>query len=314
MKKIGIIVLSILFFASCGDLERKILIEGTTYVELNVRATPDSDGDENILDNLDPGDVVQIVEFDTESDEDGVYWCEIKLNSPQRFDGEEIKYGFAAYKVKDLPFIVSNESWRKIKKMYEMEYEKEDNEILTKPKTWLTPAIYDYVYNTSLRDIQYEHDLRGPENKYEDNNPKSKYEIESPSHSVDFDDGQHCRIRITTASTDRDETALYAVIFNQSPRTIHFFRQDDRSLRGKFVYSQDFSHYLSSNIKNIERRTKKTKVYKRDYYGDKTRLELNYDAIRIRPSSGRERYIVYNTSGYTNANMDGTYLSITEEY
>ena len=108
MKKIGIIVLSILLFASCVDSKRKILIEGTTYVELNVRATADSDGDENILDNLDPGDVVQIVEFDTESDEDGIYWCEIKLNSSQKFDGEEIKYGFAAYKVRDLPFIVSN--------------------------------------------------------------------------------------------------------------------------------------------------------------------------------------------------------------
>ena len=124
MKKIGIIVLSILFFASCGDSERKILIEGTTYVELNVRATADYDGDENILDDLDPGDVVQIVEFDTESDEDGIYWCEIKLNSSQKFDGEEIKYAWIAYKKRDVPYIVSNESWEKIERMYEMEYEK----------------------------------------------------------------------------------------------------------------------------------------------------------------------------------------------
>ena len=50
------------------------------------------------------------------------------------------------------------------------------------------------------------------------------------------------------------------------------------------------------------------------YYGDKTRLELNYDAIRIRPRSGKQRYIIYNPSGYTNANMDGSYLSIIEEY
>ncbi|MGY8988692.1 MAG: hypothetical protein ACKVJA_00340 [Flavobacteriales bacterium] len=314
MKKIGIIVLSILLFASCVDSERKILIEGTTYVELNVRATADSDGDENILYNLGPGDVVQIVAFDTESSSDGIYWCEIKLNSSQKFDGEEIKYGFAAYKVRDLPFIVSNKSWQKIERMYEMEYEKEDNEILTKPKTWLTPAIYDYVYNTYLRDIQYEHDLRGEDNKYEDDNSKSKYEIGSPSHSVDFDEKQHCRIRITTASIEGGE-ALYAVIFNQSPRTIHFFRQDERSLRGKFVSSQDFSYQLNSNIKNIERRTKTKRIYvSSGYYGDKTRLELNYDVIRIRPRSGKQRYIIYNTSGYTNANMDGAYLSIIEEY
>ena len=138
---------------------------------------------------------------------------------------------------------------------------------------------------------------------------------ESPSHSVDFDEDQYCRVRITTASSDRDETALYAVVFNQTPRSLHFFRQDDRSQRGKFVYSQDFSHTLNSSIKNIERRTKKSRVYISDYYyGDKTRLDLNYDAIRIRPRSGRERYIVHNTSNYTNANMDGVYLSITEEY
>ena len=54
MKKIGIIVLSILFFASCSsDSDKKILIEGTTYISLNIRATADDDGDENILGNLD---------------------------------------------------------------------------------------------------------------------------------------------------------------------------------------------------------------------------------------------------------------------
>lgn len=312
MKKIGIIVLSILFFASCGDSERKILVEGTTYVELNVRASPNSDRDGNILDELDPGDVVQIVGFDKQSSEDGIFWCEIKLNNSQSFDGEEVKYGFAAYKVRDLPFIISNKSWKKIQKMYEMEYEKEDNEILTKSKTWLTPAIYDYVYNTSLHDIQYEYDIGNV--SYGNDNPNSKYEIESPSHSVDFDEDQHCRVRITTSSTDRDETALYAVIFNQSPRTIHFFRQDKISNRGQFVSSQDFSNSLSSSIKNIERRTKSKKLYIRDYYGDRTRLELNYDAIRIRPRSGSERYIIYNASRYTNSNMDGSYLSIVEEY
>ena len=116
-------------------------------------------------------------------------------------------------------------------------------------------------------------------------------------------------------SIDRDETALYAVVLKQTPRSIHFFRQEERSLRGNFVRSFDFSNSLRSNIKNIERRTKKSRVYISDYYyGDKTRLELNYDAIRIRPRSGRDRYIVHNTSRYTNANMDGTYLSITEEY
>tara|TARA_Y100001968_G_scaffold331787_1_gene387675 strand:+ start:154 stop:1119 length:966 start_codon:yes stop_codon:yes gene_type:complete len=321
MRKIGILLIGILFLPSCwffnsASEEKKVLIEGTTYVDLNVRATPDADGDRNILDDLKPGDIVQIVEFDTES-EDGIYWCQIKLDRTETYGGEEITCAWVAYKTRDLPFIVSNTSWIKIERMYEMEYEKDFNEILKGSKTWLTQAIYDYVYNEPLRDIKYEYDLRGPEEKYEDgtDNPKDKYVTESPSHSVDFDDDQYCRVRITTASSDRDETALYAVVFNQTPRSIHFFRQDDRSQRGKFIYSQDFSHTLNSSIKNIERKTKKSRVYISDYYyGDKTRLDLNYDAIRIRPRSGRERYIVHNTSGYTNANMDGVYLSITEEY
>ena len=187
MKKTAILVVGILFFASCGDSGKKILIEGTTYVELNVRATPNSDGDRNILDDLDPGDVVQIVEFDTESAEGGIFWCHIRLDKPKRFEGKEIKYAWIAYKVRDLPFIVSNESWEKIERMYEMEYEKEFNETLTGSKTWLTQSIYDYVYYEPLRDIKHEYDLRGPEKKYDErDSPKDKYVTESPSYSVDL--------------------------------------------------------------------------------------------------------------------------------
>ena len=321
MKKI-LELLSVITLVFCinscigGEEKIKVLIEGVViaYDGINVRTEANANSDETIIYTEKPGGTVEIVSFNTDYD-NGISWCEIKLDESYRFtkaDGQDITTGWMVYRKKRLPWIVSNESWDKIERMYEMEYEKENNEILTGGRTWLTQAIYDYVYNTSLRDIQYEHDLRGAENKYEDDNPKSKYKIESPSHSVDFDEEQHCRVRITTASADRDETALYAVIFNQSPRTIHFFRQDDRSLRGKFVYSQDFSYNLSSDIKNIERRTKR--VYYRDYYGDKTRLELNYDAIRIRPRSGKQRYIIYNPSGYTNANMDGSDLDIIEEY
>ena len=42
----------------------------------------------------------------------------------------------------------------------------------------------------------------------------------------------------------------------------------------------------------------------------KIRGEMSIEQTR----KGKERYIVHNTSGYTNANMDGVYLSITEEY
>jgi len=318
MKNFGIIVLGILLFSSCSS-DKKILIEGTTYVELNVRATANSDHDNNIIDDLglDPGDIVQIVSFDNKYDDKGISWCEIKLDRPEEYNGKELKYAWVAYKYKSLPFIVSDESYEKIKRMYEMEYESNPNEILEGSKTWLTQAIYDFTYNDYLTDIKNEYDNRGPEEK--NDNPKNQYEVESPNYSVDYSDNnkypQYCRSRISTASKDREETALYAVIFNQTPRMIHFFRQDERSNRGSFEKSFDFSSSLNSNIKSIERKTYKSKVYYADYYGYKERLNLNYDAIRIRPQSGRERYIIYNNNNYTSSNLDNLYnLYIKEEY
>jgi len=314
MKKIIIMLFSFAILSSC-DSDKRVLIEGVTFVELNVRASPDASMD-NVVDELDPGDIVKIVQFKEGYDREGISWCQIRLNFPEPYDGKELKYAWVAYKVKGLPFVVSEDSWNKIQRMYEMEYEKEVNEILTGAKTWVTQAIYDYVYNDYMRDIGYEFELRGP--KSESNDPRDQYEVESPSHSVDFTSEnrykQYCRSRITTASIDREETALYAVIFNQSPRNIHFFRQDDNNKRGSFVKEFNFSNSLSSNIKSIDRKTSKSKVYVEDYYGYKTRLELSYDAIRIRPQKGRERYIIYNNSGYTNDNLSGGYLSLVKEY
>jgi len=315
MKKLGILVLGILLFASCGS-DRKILIEGTTFVELNVRSTPDSDED-NVIDDLDPGDIVRIISFKEGYDNNGISWCEIKLDRPERHEGKELKYAWVAYKVKSLPFVVSNETWERIKRMYEMEYEKGINEMLTGSRTWVTQAVYDYVYYDGMKDIKYNFDNRNLD--FKEGNPIDEYEIESPSHSVDYSTKdtypQYCRSRMSTASKDRDATSLYAVIFNQTPRQVHFFMQDKRSNRGSFVKSFDFSSSLNSNIKSIQRKTHKSKVYYADYYGYKTRLNLNYDAIRIRPQSGRERYIIYNNNNYTSSNLDNLHnLYIKEEY
>ena len=316
MKKPIVLFFCMSIFFSC-DSDRKILIDGITYVELNVRATPDPSYDANIIDELDPGDVVQIVSFNDKVDRDGIYWCEIKLDRPEKYAGKELKYAWIAYSVKDLPFVVDNDSWEKIQRMYEMEHEQEVNEILLGSKTWLTQAIYDYVYYDNLKDIKYCYDdIR--DNHLRNDNHASRYELEQPSHSVDFTTedtySQYCRSRITSSSADRDETALYAVIFNQSPRNIHFFRQDSRTNRGSFVREFDFGNSLNSNIKSIQRKTKKTRVYYKDYYGYKTRLNLNYDAIRIRPHNSRERYIIYNPTNYTSNNMNEAYFRIVEEY
>jgi len=315
MKKIIILVFGVMFFASCSS-DYKILIEGVSFVDLNIRATPDYSEDYNIINNFDPGDLVRIVEFDNSHDKSGFSWCKIKLDSIELYQGKEIKYAWVVYKHKDLPFIISESSWSKIEMMYEMEYENGNNEILTGSRTWLTQALYDYVYYDPLRNIKYDFDNKGPEDK--GNNPKDEYEVESPLYSVDYTEDdrypQYCKSRITTSSVNREETSLYAVIFNQSPREIHFFRQDERSNRGSFVKNFDFSSSLNSNIKSLQRKTRKSTVYLKDHYGYKTKLDLSFDAIRIRPQSGRERYIIFNNSGYTKDNMDGTYMSIREEY
>ena len=309
-----------LFFSCGGDASKKILIEGITMTELNVRIVQNSNS--TIVDVLDAGDVVSIIAFDEEYDDNGISWCQIKLDRPRSFEGHKITTAWVAYRSKKLPYIVSIESYDKIKRMYEMEYEGAPNEILKGARSWLTQAIYDFTYEGYLKDIKHEFDLRGPKKKYEDEqySSRNKHEFESPNYSVDYSDNarypQYCRSRISTASKDREETALYAVIFNQSPRTIHFFKQDKRSNRGSFVKSFDFSSRLKSNIKSIQRKTYKTKVYiKDDYYGYKERLPLSYDAIRLRPQRGRERYIVHNNNDYTSSNLNNLYnLYVKEEY
>ena len=311
MKKLITIILCIFILKSC-DTPPKILIDGVTYVELNVRAEPDASYESNIIDQLDPGDVVQIVSFQDTVDKAGVYWCKIMLDKIKKHEGKEIKYGWVAYKVKGLPYVVDADSWKKIKRMYEMEHEQEYNEILLGSKTWLTQAIYDFVYNDYLKDIKYFYEEIN-ENKDQKENPNSRYELQQPSHSVDFTTEdtypQYCKTRITSS-----RIALYAVIFNQSPRNIHFFRQDDRNNRGKMIREFKFGNYINYNFKSIQRKTKSSRIYYTDSWGYKERLITNYDAIRIRPHGSRERYILYNAAGYTGDNMDEAYFRMVKEY
>ena len=316
MKKIITIIFCVFILNSC-DTPPKILIDGVTYVELNVRAEPDASYESNIIDQLDPGDVVQIVSFQDKVDKGGVYWCQIMLDRIKKYQGKYIKYGWVAYSVKDLPYVVNTDTWKKIKRMYEMEHEQEYNEILLGSKTWLTQAIYDYVYDDYLKDIKYFYEEIN-ENKDLNDNPTSRYELHQPSHSVDFTTEdtypQYCRSRITSSSADRKETALYAVIFNQSPRNIHFFRHDDRNNRGKMIREFRFGDYINSNFKSIQRKTKSSRIYYTDSWGYKERLNTNYDAIRIRPHGSRDRYILYNAAGYTGDYMDEAYFRMVKEY
>ena len=193
--------------------------------------------------------------------------------------------------------------------MYEMEYEQYPNEILSK-KSWLTQAIYDYTYDDYLEDVKESYDeLIASEKDYKEVEESSM----SPRYSVDYDEDQSCRVRISTASKERKEDALYAVVFNQTPRTIHFFRQDPRTSRGTLATYKEMG-FLNSSIKTLQRKKRKSSVYYSDGYGYKERLSLEYDAIRIRPREGRARYIVYNDAGYTSPNLNNLYLKYVTEY
>jgi hypothetical protein len=328
MKNICVLVLSILFLNSCGSEEKRdvesgrdILINGITLVELNIRANPYVK-DDNVLDALKLGDSVQIVSFNDLHDDNGVSWCEIKLEHPQTHKGKALKYAWVAYKLKALPTIVSNNTWDKIKRMYEMDYESGINEMLTGSATWLTQAVYDYVYTESMNGIKYTYEnIKSGDN---DSRPLNEWETESPSHSIDYTTKnsypQYCRSRITSASIEKSETALYAVVFNQTPRTIHFFRQDNRSGKGSFARSFDFSRQINSSIKSLQRKTSRSKLYYTyeggyEYdYNNKYELNVEYDVIRIRLQKGRDRYYVYNNNNYTNSDLSNLELGLVKEY
>ena len=55
---------------------------------------PDASYESNIIDQLDPGDVVQIVSFQDKVDKGGVYWCQIMLDRIKNYQGKDIKYGW----------------------------------------------------------------------------------------------------------------------------------------------------------------------------------------------------------------------------
>ena len=67
--------------------------------------------------------------------------------------------GVSIYKAKELPYISSNNSWEKIKKMYQMQYENDFSKVLKRAKSWLHQSIYDYVYSDNLFDIKTIYDM-----------------------------------------------------------------------------------------------------------------------------------------------------------
>lgn len=323
-KKIFIILGLVIGFVAVGFLfqdniknmfksEKDVLISGTAIVNLNLRATPSvpntEDGEiPNIVGTLDPGDIVNIVSFNPNFTGRGVYWCEVKLISSVFYNGQELNYAWVAYKAKELPYISSNDSWVNIKKMYQMQYENDFSKVLKKAKTWFHQSIYDYVYSDKLYDIKTIYDLS-----------ISSQGEETPRFTLDFTNENHsqfCALRITTATTNVEEKEkIYGVFFNETPRSINFFRMNKNNNRGEYLKGYDLSNSLNSNIKSIERHKKNRRVYILDDWTlEKSKLKLNYDAVRLKLYGERDSYILYNTSEYTNPTMDNADIYISKEY
>ena len=300
--KLIVFSLFITFFTSGCNSEKDVLINGFVINNgLNLRADKDVSTDNNIIGKSYIGDDLRIVSFEEKHDRLGIFWCEVLLDNPVNYNNDRVSTAWVAYRVKELPYIVSEKTYENIKRMYDMLYEGTPHGILTKAKLWVTQSIYDFTYRTYMRDIKYTYD-QTPGN--EDEGSSARYTLKY----ADEDGYAHwCRVRMSSISSSGDEEALYAVVFKESPRSLHFFRQDDVTNRGSHVKELDMSYTLPSDIKSIERRSRKSRVYYRDYYGYKERLDLSYDAIRVRPVNGKERYILYNTNEYTSPNLDNLY-------
>ena len=106
---------------------------------------------------------------------------------------------------------------------------------------------------------------------------------ETPRFTLDITNEKNssfCALRITSATTNLEEREkIYAVFFNENPRSISFFRMDKNNNRGEYIKGYDLSNSLNSNIKSIERHKKNRSVFVLDDWTlERSKLKLNYDS------------------------------------
>ena len=201
--------------------------------------------------------------------------------------------------------------------MFNMEYKDEPHEILTSGRTWLTQAIYDYVYYDPLRSVRYyfldpryEEEIREQREGLDENiEEKPKYTLEYKDSDSKYSNFSRCRI--SSASSRRDDEAQYFVSFKESLQKLFLFSKSSNG-PGEFIKSFNLSSNIDNDIKDIERITKKKKVYIDTYWDAYYRLPLKYDALRIRTHSN-SYYIVYNDADYTSSDLKSLALNIDEE-
>ena len=118
------------------------------------------------------------------------------------YNGQELNYAWVAYKAKELPYISSNNSWEKIKKMYQMQYENDFSKVLKRAKSWLHQSIYDYVYSDNLFDIKTIYDMSIVSD-----------DEEIPRFTLDITNEKNSSfaLRITSLTTNLEEEKIYGI-------------------------------------------------------------------------------------------------------
>lgn len=335
MKNTLFLLLTILFF-SCinSDKTESVLTIGIITTDMNIRLNPevigkkDNENNNILYEESVPGSKVEILDFLEEPTGSGLYWCKVKTKSTVNKNGKAYNSGWMVYKHRELPYVISEDAWHLMKKTLGMEYKDESHYLAKKDnKPYLLQAVFDFSYSSNLVDIKEEYDALHknefgkvePGPTWYNKNTKPRYSIKF-STSTKY--SKACRARISTPSKEGDDEegnrvdSEYFVVFEQNPQKIQIFHQNIKTLKGEHVSAKDLS-YLGDDIKSISRIKRKSRVYTNQYdYNTseyKTRLRLNFDAVKVRTYSDNY-HILYNTGTYTNYNLTNLYLSTVPQY
>ena len=323
------LILCFLILFGCGQKEnkQKVLVEGVIITDMNIRSTPELNGDENLLyEESVPGTIVEILEFNPTPTKEGYFWCKVKTKRTIIMNDVAYNEGWMVYKNNQLPYVVSTNAWALIEKTLGMEYQDTPHYLAKKNnKPFFLQGVFDLNYRPNLVDIKTEYEKLQNESG-EVTKGSYLYDInQTPRYSIKYADddkySKYCRARISTASKNgKDENgnridAEALVIFEQNPQKIHIFHQNMKTKRGEHVFSYDLAS-LNDDIKSISRISRRKKVYQKgyDYYGNyKSLIKLNFDAIRIRTLSNKY-YILYNSGLTTSYSLNNLRLDYVEEF
>ncbi len=120
------LILCFLILFGCGQNENKekILVEGIIITDMNIRSSPELNGDENLLyEESVPGTMVEILEFNPTPTKEGYFWCKVKTKRTIIMNDIAYNEGWMVYKNNQLPYVVSKNAWALIEKTLGMEYQ-----------------------------------------------------------------------------------------------------------------------------------------------------------------------------------------------